>query len=161
MQSIISGRFGRVVYAHLEPEEDLYNSIVAVAREMGIKTGLVLSVTGALSRARLATAVEPGGKAQIVELEGQIACHGTGLIGETLDPSTAEQTPYVDVHCTLCNGGPVREGHLLEGSTVYSGHFTIALAEADGVELELHRTEQIDGQQVLVHKLRSNTNPVR
>lgn len=48
-----AGRLKEVIYAHFEPNEDLMKGIKQVVVERKIETGLVLSITGGLVKARL------------------------------------------------------------------------------------------------------------
>jgi len=148
--TIAHARLGRVIYAQLSPGEDLYEAIKEVVRREKIKTGLVLSITGGLSKVRMSMPVKqesvestPG----LIELSGTAEASGHGLIGQTMDSWASPSSgifnqagePYVHVHLTVTVAGKTYCGHLIEGCVVRSlvekSHFTIALAEVEGAVL--------------------------
>jgi predicted DNA-binding protein with PD1-like motif len=157
METIARGTLSKVVYAHLSPGEDLYRAILDVAEQEGIKTGLVLSITGGLAKVRLSMPMEaesvespPG----ILELDGTAEASGHGLIGQTLDSwssprsgiENVEGQPYLHVHVTATVAGHTYCGHLIDGCIVRSmhekSHFTIALAAVEGVQLNFRVSQE-------------------
>ena len=157
MKTVAVGKLGRIVYAHLEPEEDLYEAILRIAEEQNIQTGLVMDITGGLSRVRLSMPVE-GGPVEsapgIIEFEGLTEAMGHGIIGRTVDSWSSEKSgienvagrTYAHVHISVTSAGRTHTGHLIEGCKVRSvhpiSHFTIVLAEVEGVDLEFRCSEE-------------------
>ena len=50
MTSFLSSSTGRVIFIHMTKGDDLVNSIIQACSEAGIKTGMVVSAIGSLSR---------------------------------------------------------------------------------------------------------------
>lgn len=157
MKSIATGSIGRIIYAHLEPEEDLYQAILDIAETEKINAGLVLDITGGLSRVRLSMPIEAGpveSAPGVIELEGLTEAMGSGIIGRTIDSWSSEKSgienvagqPYAHVHMSVTTAGQTHTGHLIHGCKVRSvhpnSHFTIVLAEVEGVNLEFRSSEE-------------------
>lgn len=157
MKTLATGRIGRVIYAHLEPEEDLYEAILATAERENIRTGLVLDITGGLSKVRLSMPIESGpvdSAPGIIELEGLTEAMGSGVIGQTIDSWSSDKSgianvagqPYAHVHMSVTTAGQTHTGHLIHGCHIRSvhpiSHFTMVLAEVEGVNLEFRVTEE-------------------
>lgn len=154
---IVGGSLKRVLFVHLDPDEDLYGAIAEVAKRERITTGVAVTVTGALSSTRLSTSVKaesvespPG----CIELEGTAEVNGSGYFGITDEAWSSPISqivykagePFVHVHLTACVAGNTYTGHLLEGCRVRSlhpsSHFIVVLAEVDGVRLSYHRSAE-------------------
>lgn len=155
MGKIVQSTIGRIFYSHLDLGEDLYDAIVEVAKHAQITTGVVLTITGALSSTRLSTPTKaetvespPG----YLELEGTAEVSGSGYFGIT-DESWSSPTshinyvqgePFVHVHLTACVAGETYTGHLLQGCLVRSlhpsSHFIVVIAETHGARLSYHRS---------------------
>jgi predicted DNA-binding protein with PD1-like motif len=149
------GNWGRAIVAQLEPGADLLESIITIAREQKIRTGVVSSITGAISRATLQHFSPNQEKAanliDVMDIEGPLECSGHGIIGEVSAPEMGSKpfgvgkyvhgTPYVHVHLTVTSHRETICGHLMPGCLVWSkhpiSHFTIMLAEITGVSLEM------------------------
>jgi predicted DNA-binding protein with PD1-like motif len=157
MHSVISAQLGRIVYAHLEPGEDVLLGIQEVIEQEDLGTGIILAITGAVSRGRLslpvkADAVEasPG----FIEFEGLSEVQGGGYFGRNVDSWSNETSqirfeagrPHIHCHMAVNNAGTTYLGHLLEGCKVRSvhpqSHFVLVLAEAVGVDLTLHCSDE-------------------
>lgn len=159
VKAVVAGKIESVIYAQIEPGEDLYNAILQICREHDIRTGLVLNIVGGLTRARLnlpvaATAreVPPGMR----EWEaGVIECSGVGVIGRMVGTFDLKETtgvlyedgrPYLHIHMTITTSEETVMGHLVEGCIVRSvhplSHFTIALAKVEGVDFACHVSEE-------------------
>ena len=72
MASTVSGKISEIIFAHFEPGEDLRQGLMAVIKERDIKSGVVLSVTGALERATLQRASgvgEPTIPLELIEVQ--------------------------------------------------------------------------------------------
>lgn len=152
--SVVCGNIESIVYARLEPRADLYRELKRVCKENGIRTGVVLTVTGGLERARLqllTTGEHSTGTPEIVELNGPFETSGHGLIGQFRQSGSGifrgeeAGSPYLHVHLTVTvgSGQDVKTycGHLVEGCIVRShhpiSHFTVVLAKVAGVQLDL------------------------
>jgi len=168
-----TGRLGRVVYAHLSPGDDVFTEILEIAREEKIHTGLVLDITGGVSQVRMIT--PPNGALahsppEVIEMHGLGEVMGSGIIGHAERDFVSRDghvrhekgSPYLHIHLTAAANGETVTGHLIEGTLVRSvipqSHFTIALAEVEGVELSMMLDEtpsQDYPSGVLYHALRS------
>ncbi len=147
----IVGRMGRVVIKRLEPNEDLLIAIRNIVRSSGMRAGVVLSVTGAVTKAVLQKFVRGEKSIGLIELEGPMEVSGHGIVGWVAAPERGKQPfgtgryidgePYVHVHLTVTTPEQTLCGHLMEGCTVRSNHpishFTIMVAELEGVALRL------------------------
>ncbi|OGA49361.1 MAG: hypothetical protein A3G24_17500 [Betaproteobacteria bacterium RIFCSPLOWO2_12_FULL_62_13] len=151
MMSEIVGRMGRVIVSRLEPNEDLLVAIRNIVRGSGIKAGVVLSITGALTHAVLQKFVSGQKQIGVVEIEGPMEVSGHGIVGWVVSPGRGKEPfgvgryvdgePYVHVHLTVTTPTATLCGHLMEGCTVRSNHpvshFTIMVAEIEGVVLNM------------------------
>jgi predicted DNA-binding protein with PD1-like motif len=146
----VVGRLGRVAFTRLEPGADLYQEIVNTVKRNEMRTAVVLSLTGALEHTRLSMPVSAEGLdrlPRIFERAGTAEVHGTGVVGVSYDEWEAPAAgvhypagdPYLHVHVSVGIGGDSYCGHLIEGCRVRSmhsvSHFTMAIAEVEGVEL--------------------------
>jgi predicted DNA-binding protein with PD1-like motif len=153
MHTVVSAQLGRIVYAHLEPEEDVLLAIQDVIEQEKLGTGIILAITGAVSRARLSCPVKaeavdssPG----FIEFEGLSEVQGGGYFGRNVDSWSNDTSqisfeagrPHIHCHMAVANAGTTYVGHLIEGCKVRSvhpqSHFVAVLAEAVGVDLTLH-----------------------
>jgi predicted DNA-binding protein with PD1-like motif len=156
MRKLATGRLGRVIYAHLAPGEDVYKAVIEIARDEQISTGLVLDITGGASQLRLTLpkapreAGEGNRPPEVIEVQGLAEVMGSGIIGQVQEDFTskdghvhyAKGDPYAHIHVSAtASDGKTYTGHLVEGTLVRSvipeSHFTIALAEVEGVQLDL------------------------
>lgn len=160
MISEIVGRMGRVIVSRLEPNEDLMIAIRNVVKRSGIKAGVVLSITGSLTKAVVQKFTS--GQTQVVEVElnGPMEVSGHGVVGWAVSPGRGKKPfggggyvdgePYVHVHLTVTTQTETLLGHLIEGCTVRSNHafshFTIMVAEIEGVALNM-RGEEAEGSE--------------
>lgn len=153
----LAARVPEIIVARLEPNEDLFKGIQQVCRERKIKTGVILSITGALERARLerfqATYAEAADvpHTEVVEIEGPLEASGHGIIGEVYAPEFGDKPfavgkyihgeVYMHVHIVVTSAKETICGHLVEGCPVRSkhpiSHFTIMIAPLEGVSLRL------------------------
>jgi len=154
IQSIVTGRMTRIVYAQFSAGTDLYNGIVEVIKRERMHTGVILNITGTMTRTRLSgptsttkVTESPG----YFEIEGLSEATGSGYFGHTVDtwksePSQVEHLagdPFLHVHLVVNVKGETHCGHLIEGCTVRSlhdkSHFLVVLGEVEGVDLSLRR----------------------
>ena len=149
------GNWGRAIVAHLDPGADLLDSILTIVRDQNIRTGVVSSITGAISRATLqhfsSNQDSAANLIDVMDIEGPLECSGHGIIGVVNAPEMGSTpfgvgryvhgTPYVHVHLTVTSHKETICGHLMPGCLVWSkhpiSHFTIMLAEITGVNLEM------------------------
>ncbi|MHB8393794.1 MAG: PCC domain-containing protein [Candidatus Dormibacteria bacterium] len=155
MQTIVTGKLERVVYAQLSPQEDVYRAIVELAAQERINNGLVLTITGGLEYIRLSMPgkgesndMPPG----IFESEGPAEATGQGYLGRTastwISPRSQiahhEGEAFMHVHMGVSIGGVAYVGHLIEGCKVRSlhpkSHFIVVLGEVKGVDLSFHNS---------------------
>lgn len=155
MISEIVGRMGRVIVSRLEPNEDLLVAIRNIVKRSGIKAGVVLSITGAVTYAVLQKFVSGEKQIGVVEMKGPMEVSGHGVVGWVVSPALRKEPfgvgryvdgePYVHVHLTVTTPTETLCGHLMEGCTVRSNHpishFTIVVAEIEGVALNMRGDE--------------------
>jgi predicted DNA-binding protein with PD1-like motif len=156
MRTIATGRMGRVVYARLAPGDDLYKAIIEIAQQEQIKTGLVLDITGAATNLRVSLpkdATDGTRPPKVLEVEGLAEIMGSGIIGQVKgdflsadgEVRYTKNEPYAHIHVSATVNGQTYTGHLVEGTLVRSvipqSHFTIALAEVEGVDFFLNVDE--------------------
>jgi predicted DNA-binding protein with PD1-like motif len=142
-----------LIYAHLEPEEDVLLALMDVIEEQELNSGVILAITGALSRGRLSLPVKAEAVQQspgFMEFEGLSEVQGGGYFGRNVDTWFNERSqirfdagrPHIHCHMAVANAGNTYLGHLIEGCKVRSvhpqSHFVAVLAEAQGVDLTLH-----------------------
>lgn len=139
MAKHIGARLGEVVLAQFDGGEDLYDGIVRVVKERGIKCGLVLNIVGGLTKANLSYFHEAGPETltpRISEVPGPLEASGIGVIGVFEDGE-----PYLHVHLTVTSGERTICGQLEQGTIVRSllphSHFTIMIASVEGALLKL------------------------
>ena len=160
MMSEIAGRMGRVIVSRLEPNEDLLVAIRDIVRSYDIKAGVVLSITGSLTRAVLQHFVSGQKQIGVVEFNGPMEVSGHGIVGWVTSPGRGKEPfgvgryvdgePYVHVHVTVTTPTETLCGHLMEGCTVRSNHpishFTIMVAEIEGVALKMRVDAAREGE---------------
>lgn len=175
IDNIATSKITDVYWVQLNQGADLYKSIIEVAKQKDIKTGMVLNIVGGLTEARLSTPkasdtdsfVQPG----IETFSGLMECAGFGTIGYNLDTfDSSKQSgilyekgePNVHVHLTIGQHPETHMGHLIEGcivrSVVPKSHFTIVIAKTEGVVLEMTRSSETTEKYptgVPVHNLRA------
>lgn len=151
MMSEVVGRMGRVYVTRLEPQEDLLQAIRGVVKRSGMKAGVVLSITGAVTKAVLQKFVEGQQAIGVTAIDGPMEVSGHGIVGWVAAPERGREPfgvgryvdgePYVHVHLTVTTPKETLCGHLMEGCLVRSSHavshFTIMIAELEGVELRM------------------------
>ncbi len=158
-RSVNTGKVESVIYAQLEPGEDLYVAIRELCKEHDIRAGLVLNIVGGLTRARLNLPVAKTGMEVPPGMKewqaGVIECSGVGIIGQMHGTFDLEKTtgvlyrdgdPYIHVHMTIATPDETAMGHLVEGCIVRSvhpaSHFTIALAKIGGIEFNCRVSDE-------------------
>ncbi len=165
-------RITDIIVAQLDPDGDIYDEIMAIAKEHQIETGFVINIVGGLRKARLSLPLTKGAvEAQpgVIELEGLMECSGFGPLGmnrDTYDSEGAsgivyrEGEPYIHVHLTVTHEGKTYMGHLIEGCQVRSlhenSHFTIMIAKTEGAMLNFRVSKERTGaypQGIPIHDL--------
>ncbi|MBI3965853.1 MAG: DNA-binding protein [Chloroflexi bacterium] len=139
MPDSITGQIGEIVLARFEPNEDLYLGLIEVVKRRNIRTGVILTITGALTEASVGYFPRSGPieetKMEITHLKGPFEVSGHGMIG------IEAGEPYVHVHLTMTCGEMTVCGHLHEGCLVRSllptSHFTVFIAKIEGAELHM------------------------
>ena len=155
MASTISGKLGEIIFARLDPKEDLRQGLLRVIKEQDIKSGVILSITGALEKARVHRFLEvglPTVQVGIHDVPGPMEASGHGIIGRFGAPDFDEAPvlfgeamghgePYLHVHLTLASAKETVCGHLLDGTIIRSNyptsHFTVIIARIEGAMLKM------------------------
>lgn len=154
----VSTTLGRVVFAQLEPDEDVYRAIVQLVEQEQMEAGVILTITGALHTTRLSmprgaesVAAAPG----IFELEGTAEVSGHGYFGRTketwVSPASGIEhlagEPFLHVHLAASIAGQAYLGHLIDGCRVRSlhksSHFLVVVAETEGVGLYFRNSGEV------------------
>jgi predicted DNA-binding protein with PD1-like motif len=177
LRTLATGRLGRVIYAHLDPGDDIYRAILEIARDEGIRAGVILDITGGASHLRMVlprSATSADRPPEVIEVPGLAEVMGSGIIGHvendfvshTGDVTYTKGDPYLHVHLSATSNGLTYTGHLTEGTLVRSvisrSHFTIVIAEVEGVELSLlvdNTCSDSYPSGVPYHELRQLTTP--
>jgi predicted DNA-binding protein with PD1-like motif len=155
MALTVSGKLIEIIFARFEPGEDLRRGLLAVIKEKDIKSGVVLSITGALERAtvqRFQQVGEPSIPVELVEVPGPLEVSGHGIIGQVEAPAFGDTVfgvgddfihgePYLHVHLTATSTKETVCGHLMDGSPVRSihtvSHFTVVLGRIEGAMVKM------------------------
>src|ERR1700761_1103354 len=98
MRSTALAQLGEILYLHLDPDEDLYGAIEQAVKDRGWRSGLVLTITGALSRTELSLPVASGPVTDPpghIQLDGTAEVTGTGYFGTT-EESWSSPTSMID-----------------------------------------------------------------
>jgi predicted DNA-binding protein with PD1-like motif len=172
MATTVSGRISEIIFACFEPHEDLRQGLMRVIKEKDIKSGIVLSITGALEKATLqhpSGVGEPTIPLEIIQVQGPLEVSGHGIIGQVEAPELADSVfgmgrefihgePFLHVHLTVTSAKETICGHLLDGCTVRSNHpvshFTIILGRIEGAMVKMLGTRgHTPDSVILAHKL--------
>ena len=172
MATTVSGRISEIIFARFEPHEDLRQGLIKIIKEKDIKSGIVLSITGALEKATLQHASgvgEPTIPLEIIHVQGPLEVSGHGIIGEVEAPEFSDSVlglgehflhgdPYLHVHLTVTSAKETLCGHLLDGCTVRSNHpvshFTIILGRIEGAILKMAcKRGNKPGSLIVAHEL--------
>ena len=154
MVSAVSGRLTEIIFARFEPGEDLRQGLLRVIKEQNVKSGVVLSIAGALEHAVLQHFSEIGEASipiGIIEVQGPLEVSGHGIIGQVEAPGFGDTPfdwegyvhgePYIHVHLTVTSARETVCGHLMDGTTVRSlhpvSHFTIAIGRVEGAMIKM------------------------
>ena len=155
MVTTASGKMSEIIFARFEPHEDLRQGLMKIIKEKDIKSGIVLSITGALEKATLehpSGVGEPTIPLEIIQVQGPLEVSGHGIIGQVEAPEFGDSAfglgddfihgdPYLHVHLTVTSAKETICGHLLDGCTVRSNHpashFTIILGRIDGAMVKM------------------------
>jgi predicted DNA-binding protein with PD1-like motif len=152
----VIGKISDIIYLRLDKDQDLYEAIKQAARDYDIKTGVVIDITGGLTKGRFQKFVSKGdhAKMDIVEIEGPIESSGHGYVGMT----EGSNEPYVHVHITGTTADETICGHLMPGTLVRSHmdvtHFTIILGKVEGVSLTKASMDDGHGKKRVYHDLK-------
>ena len=163
----VAGKITEVIYVRLDKDQDLLAAIMQAAKEHNIKTGMVMDITGSLTRARVQR-FPPGGQSEkvrieVIEVEGPIEATGHGIIGMTQGSGGIGEykdgEPYVHVHMVITALDGTICGHLMPGTFVRShlpeSHFTIILGKVEGVALTAAFKPTADGKGRIYHDLQA------
>ena len=151
----VVGKLESVIYARLAPGADLYRELKRICKENGVRTGIVMTITGGMEKATLqllTKTISSTGSPEVVEIPGPFEASGHGLRGTMRQSNSGgifqkdeAGSTYLHVHLTMTvgSGEDVKTwcGHLIEGCIVRSkhpiSHFTVVIGKVAGVELEL------------------------
>ena len=173
MAETISGRLSDIILAHFKPHEDLRKGLMEVIKKEDIKSGVVLSITGALENATLqhASAVGPPTTVpfELINVPGPLEVSGHGIIGLVEAPTFGNKVfglgddfingePYIHVHLTVTSATQTICGHLMDGCLVRSihasSHFTIILGRIEGAMIKMMgESGKEPGSFIIGHKL--------
>lgn len=155
MATSASGMLSEIIFVRFHRGEDLRQGLLRVIKERDIKTGVVISITGALEKATLQKFREIGSptiSTEIIEIMGPLEASGHGIIGQVESLALGKTPfgpgqdlidgePYLHVHITVTSAEQTVCGHLLDGCPVRSkepvSHFICILARTDGVLVKM------------------------
>src|ERR1700733_16268166 len=116
----VGGSIKEIIYAQFDPGEDLLEGIRQVAIGRDITTGVVLSITGSVTQARLSWFPTPGPvdetATKVFDIPGPLEVSGHGILGR----NAGDGSPYVHVHLAVTTGEHAVMGHLEPGTLVRS-----------------------------------------
>lgn len=139
-----SGKIEEVVYARLEPGEDLLRALWDICAQKDIKTGILLDATGSMQRVKVMRYPHEPVKGlrgiDYVDIRGPLEVSAHGIIGmgwvpdESVKPDpiwtragatgfgaagfVGHGDPYFHVHITVSSSSQTVCGHLMEGSPI-------------------------------------------
>ena len=152
-----SGKSGRVLVARVKPGSDLMKSIHAVAKENGIKAGVILSGVGLLRRARLRNCKVLPDRYPITDANRSFLTFDRPLeiLGVSGNVSEVEGEPWVHAHATLSyvrDGEEARVvgGHLLDGCVVF-GFAEVFILELEDIDMRKDFDEETKTLQLFVN----------
>ncbi len=167
MLNSVSGKISEVIYVQLAKDADLLAGLRQAVMENDIKTGVVISITGGLVKARLqkfeSKSHDPKVRVGVIEMEGPLKVTGHGLIGMTRGTGGMgdykDGAPYIKVHLVVSSADETLCGQLMPGTIVRShldvSHFTVVLAKVENVSLTAAFKETEDGKGRIYHELKS------
>lgn len=144
-RQMLRGKIEEVIYARLEPGEDLLRGLWDICRLNDVKTGILLDATGAMEKVRMMKIATEHRKdnhgCEYIEVPGQLEVSAHGIIGMgwvpdksvTPPPSISRsvydtgfgasgtvghEAPYLHCHITVSSATQTICGHLLEGSPI-------------------------------------------
>ncbi|HZY66982.1 MAG TPA: PPC domain-containing DNA-binding protein [Devosia sp.] len=165
MPTSVTGKLSELIFLRLDKGQDLLQAIKDAAVEHDIKAGVVIDITGSLTKARvqkfMSNSHDASARIGVVELEGPLEASGHGIIGTTEGSGGIGEykdgEPYVHIHVTLTSSETTICGHLMPGTLVRSHlektHFTIVLAKAEGVSMKAAFEATPDGKGRIYHDL--------
>lgn len=165
MSYAVSGKLSDLIFVRLDKGQDLLQAIKDAAREHDIKAGVVIDITGSVTKARVQKFPgknhDPNVRIEVVEIEGPLELTGHGIIGATEGSGGIGEykdgEPYVHVHVVVTSADQTICGHLMPGTLVRShlevSHFTIVLGKAEGVSLTAAFKQTEDGKGRIYHEL--------
>jgi predicted DNA-binding protein with PD1-like motif len=146
----IATTFGRTVITRLKPGADLMQSIKDICARNEIRAGVVLSITGSLEQAVVQKFAPGEHTVHSVTVPGPIEVSGHGILGRVTAPEQdkpfsfsgyRDGDVYAHVHLTMTSATETICGHAMPGCLIRShhpvSHFSIIIAELEGVGLEL------------------------
>jgi len=155
MTTTISGKLTEIIFARFDSGEDVRQGLLKVVKEKDIKSGIVLSITGALEKARIHRfrgVGEPSTTTETIELAGPLEVSGHGIIGQLEAPELGKTPfgsegefvhgePYLHVHLTATSAEQTICGHMMDGAIVRSthptSHFTVIIGRIGGAGIKM------------------------
>lgn len=166
MSTSVSGKLSDLIFVRLDKGQDLLQAIKDAAVEHDIKAGVVMDITGSVTKARVqkfpGKSQAAGVRIEVVEIDGPLELTGHGIIGTTVGSGGIGEykdgEPYVHVHVVVTSADQTICGHLMPGTLVRSHlektHFTIVLGKAEGVSLAAAFEPTEDGKGRIYHDLK-------
>ena len=164
MAKTMTGNWGKPIVALLDPNSDLLEEILQVARDHKIKAGVVHSIVGAFEKATMQVFDKGGKHSHPVTIDGPLECHGGGIIGTVDAPLRGDQPfgrggptrgcdhpegvggyvhgdAYVHLHLTVTVGNETISGHVMPGCIVRShhpiSHTTVMISPIENLALKI------------------------
>lgn len=167
MPHSVSGKLSEVIFLRLDKGQDLLQAITQAAKDHDITSGLVIDITGSVTKARLqkfpGRSQSENVRIEVVDLEGPLEVTGHGIIGMTKGSGGVGEykdgEPYIHVHMVMTSADETICGHLMPGTLVRShlevSHFTIVLGKCEGVSLTAAFMQTEDGKGRIYHDLQA------
>lgn len=165
MTTSVSGKLTDLIFVRLDKGQDLLQAIKDAAVEHDIKAGVVIDITGSVTKARVQkfknTSHDANSRIEVIEIDGPLELTGHGIIGQTEGSGGIGEykdgEPYVHIHVVVTSADTTICGHLMPGTLVRSHldktHFTVVLGKAEGVNLKAAFEPTEDGKGRIFHDL--------
>ncbi|PJG50351.1 hypothetical protein CVM73_36845 [Bradyrhizobium forestalis] len=139
-----SGKFEEIIYARLEPGDDLLRALWEICKKHDVKTGILLDATGSMHNVivqRFPHQDHGGAGIDVVNIPGPLEVSAHGIIGMGWAPDKSvtppsvvappgvtgfgfggfagHEAPYCHVHITVSSASQTVCGHLMEGSLLH------------------------------------------
>jgi predicted DNA-binding protein with PD1-like motif len=165
MPKSVTAKLSELIFLRLDKGQDLLQAVKDAAREHDVRSGVVIDITGSVTKARVQKfknkSHDASSRIEVVEIDGPLELTGHGIIGTTEGSGGIGEykdgEPYVHIHVVVTSADTTICGHLMPGTLVRSHlektHFTIVLGKAEGASLTARFAPTEDGKGRIYHDL--------